>query len=317
MSIFGKKNDLDSYLKKHPETRVIAVCGTRGRISAINALGMLLGQIYTVTLGVNDEVDAGIILINAHEYEDIDKLQPALTVITGCDNDQDAQLCFALANRSGQVVLNYNDVLQQYASLLQNPEVTTYGDELPADYYFENHEHTVQEGQKGDIVTPQGEHIPVEVKILGEHNLRPLVMAAVVASKFGANREQIVAGISEMRPIHGRMSPAKGMRGSIIIDDSADPEAESIWLGLRAIYDYEAAARMIVIDDAAKLQGLNLELLTDILVLNPNPNPALGGNFHQFTEEIELINYLGSRLEEGGIVLLEIPLPEIIESYMW
>ncbi len=317
MSLFGKKNDLDNYLKKHPETRVVAVCGTRDRTPAINALGMLMGQLYTVTLGVNDDVDAGIILIDAHNYEKIDTLQPAVTVITGCDNDQDAQFCFALANRSGEVVLNYNDTPKQYAALLQNPEVTTYGQELPADYYFENHEHTVDGGQKGDIVNPRGEHIPVEVKILGEHNLLPLVMASIVSRRFGATREQVVAGISEIRPIQGRMSPARGMRGSIIIDDSADESAESIQRGLLALYHYDAPARMIVIDDANKLQNLDLDLLSDILILNETPNPALGEKFHQFTTEIELINYLGSRLEENGIVLLEIPLPEIIESYLW
>ena len=195
--------------------------------------------------------------------------------------------------------------------------MTTYGSELPADYYFENQEHTVENGQKGDIVNIEREHIPCEVKILGEHNLLPLVMAVVVAKKFGATREQIMAGIADVRPIQGRMSPARGMRGSIIIDDSADESADSIQKGLLALYDYEAPARAIVIDDLGKLAHINLDLISDVIVLTENPAPNLPEKVHQFTDRIELIHYLGGRLEKDGIVLLEIPIPEIIESYLW
>lgn len=36
-----------------------------------------------------------------------------------------------------------------------------------------------------------------------------------------------------------------------------------------------------------------------------------------FADEIEILNYLTPRLETDAIVLLEIPLPELIQSYIW
>ena len=74
----------------------------------------------------------------------------------------------------------------------------------------------------------------------------------------------------------------------------------------------------LIIDDAEKIKTINTELLTDICVLgsatgtDPD-NPKV----HYFEEEVDLIHYIGERAEEGGLILLEIPLPEIIESYIW
>ena len=318
MSLFKKKElSLQDYLKAHPNARTVAIAGTRGHASAINALGMVLGHTFVVALGANEDANPDIVLVDTRTDEDLSWLNPDITVITACDNDAAAQQFFALANRSKQVVINYNEVSKQYAALLQNPEVTTYGNELPADYYYENHEHTVTDGQKGDIVNIEREHIPVEAKILGEHNMRYLVMATIVAKKFGVTREQIIGGLEAVRPVYGRMSPARGLRGSYIIDDSADESPESIQLGLLALYSYDAAARILVIDDVMKLHNINLDLLTDVLVLTETPRDDLPEKFHQFATEIELINYLGGRLGENVLVLLEIPIPEIIESYLW
>jgi UDP-N-acetylmuramate-alanine ligase len=319
MSLFGKKKTsrMQDYLAQHPNARTVVITGSHGHTSAINAPGMILGHIFTVSLGAVDGASPDVVLIDTRLEDDLDWLNPDIAVVISCDNDEDARRAFNLANRAKKVVVNYNNVPNNYAHYLLNPEVTTYGNELPADYFFENHEHTVENGQKGDIVNIEREHIPVEAKILGEHNMRYLVMATIVAKKFGVTREQIIGGLEAVRPVYGRMSPARGLRGSYIIDDSADESPESIQLGLLALYSYDAAARILVIDDVMKLHNINLDLLTDVLVLTETPRDDLPEKFHQFATEIELINYLGGRLGENVLVLLEIPIPEIIESYLW
>ena len=59
-------------------------------------------------------------------------------------------------------------------------------------------------------------------------------------------------------------------------------------------------------------------MLSDVLILTDDipettPNPCV----HFFNDSLALMNYLGQRAEENGIVLLEIPMPEIIEEYLW
>ena len=224
---------------------------------------------------------------------------------------------FALANKAHRVVVNYNDVPQEFAKYLKNPEVTTYGDELPAHYYFENHDFDIN-GYTGDIVNPQREHIPVKIKILGEHNIRPITMAAAVAKYFGMERDDILKGIEEITPLHGRMSPARGLRGSIIIDDSSYISVDAVHNGIKTIEQLQSAAKMVVTDNTLRVSTLDMGLLTDVVIFGEKPKGEPDHpKVHYFTEEIDMVSYISSRLEPDGIVLLEIPLPEIIESYIW
>lgn len=313
---FSPKRHLERYFKKNPDVKLIVIAGSYGRKSANRALGLVLDQTFTVTMGVNSKIHPDIVIMDYVSSGEFPDVKPDVMVITSCLTDAEAKSFFALANKSQHVIINFNDVPQKYSKYLMNPEVTTYGDELPADYYFENHDFTLS-GQKGDIVNPDREHIPVSVKLLGEHNLRPLVMAAAVAKMFQVPREDIVKGIESVRPLHGRMSPGKGLKGSAIIDDSADDSIVSVEYGLKAIYALEAPSRILVTNDADKAKNFDRNLMSEILVLGPNKTGKEDGKIHYFDDELDLINYLGSRFEQGGIVLLEIPLPSIIESYIW
>jgi UDP-N-acetylmuramyl pentapeptide synthase len=207
-------------------------------------------------------------------------------------------------------------VPQAFAKYLKNPEVTTYGDELPADFYFENHDSGL-DGQSGDIVNPEREHIPVVVKLIGEHNMRPVVMACAVAKMFQIDREKILAGVSAIRPVHGRMSPAKGLHNSVILDDSASTSATSLKYGMQALYNIQAPDRILVTDDVRKLAKLDYDMVSEVLILGQKPVNNSNKKVLFFTDELDLISHLGERLDENCLVLLEIPLPEIIDSYLW
>ncbi len=313
---FGKPK-LIRYLQKNPKVKTVLVAGSYGRKSAIRALGIILGQKFAVSFGCNPKVQADIILLDYESAQSMPEFSPDITVITAARTDEEAQKYFAAANHSKATIINICDVPKDFIHYLQNENAVTYGDELPANYYFENTAQTF-EGQEGDIVNLDGEHIPIKIRLLGEHNVRPVLMACAVGRFFGMERAQILEGVASIAPIHGRMSPARGINGSYIIDDSADGTPDSVKYGLRAIYSIEAPARAIVISDLSELEGLNHDMLSDVLVLTNNP-PAQAPNedVHFFTDELSLVNYLGQRAEENGIILLEVPLPEIIEEYLW
>ena len=212
--------------------------------------------------------------------------------------------------------VNYSDVPQKYAKFLKNQNITTYGDELPADFYFENHDSGL-DGQKGDIVNPEREHIPVTVKLIGEHNMRPVVMACAVAKLFQIDRDHILEGIDAIRPVHGRMAPAIGIHNSIILDDSASTSLTSLKYGMRALYSIQAPDRILVTDDSRKLANIDYDLVSEVLILGDKPVNNKNKKVKFFTQDIELISHLGHRLDENCLVLLEFPIPEIIESYLW
>ncbi len=313
---FDAKSRLERYFRKNPQVKTIVIAGSYGRKSAIRCLGMILGQTLTVTMGVNDKADPDVVLLNYNTMVNFPEINPDIMVITSCETDDEAKAFFALANRAKHVFVNFSDVPQKFAKYLKNPEVTTYGDELPADFYFENHDAGL-DGQSGDIVNPEREHIPVTIKLIGEHNMRPVVMACAVAKLFQIDREHILAGVDAIRPVHGRMAPAKGIHNSIIIDDSASTSATSLKYGMRALYSIHAPDRILVTDDVRKLAKIDYDMISEVLILSNKAVEVNNKKVKFFASDIELIGHLGQRLDENCLVLLEIPIPEIIESYLW
>ncbi len=314
--IFDAKSKIERYFRRNPQVKTIVIAGSFGRKSAIRCIGMILGQALTVTMGVNPAADPDVVVLDYNSMANFPDFNPDIVVITSCETDEEAQKFFALANRAKHVIINYNDVPQQFAKYLRNPEITTYGDELPADFYFENHDAGL-DGQAGDIVNPEREHIPVVVKLIGEHNMRPVVMACAIAKLFQIDREKILAGVDAIRPVHGRMSPARGMHNSIILDDSASTSATSLKYGMQALYSIQAPDRILVTDDVRKLAKVDYDLVSEILILGQKPVNNTNKKILFFTNELDLISHLGARLDENCLVLLEIPLPEIIDSYLW
>ncbi|MCR4753818.1 MAG: hypothetical protein K5837_05415 [Candidatus Saccharibacteria bacterium] len=315
--MFGPKARIERYLKKNPQIKTIVVAGSYGRKSAIRALGMILGQQFVVTMGVNKNVDADIVILDYKSSADFPEIEPDIVVVTSCRTDEEAQRFFSIANIARRVFVNFNDVPQEFAKYLKNPNIYTYGDELPADFYFENSSFSL-DGYEGDFIDEERDRLHVKIKILGEHNIRPIIMACAVGKQFQIPKEKLIAGTDSIVPLHGRMSPAKGIGGTIVIDDSAYVAADDVKLGCATIMALESPAKTVIIDDAEKIKTINTELLTDICVLGSTTgtdpeNPKI----HYFEEEVDLIHYIGERAEEGGLILLEIPLPEIIESYIW
>ncbi len=315
--LFGAKARLERYFRKNPQVKTIVVTGSFGRKSAIRALGMILGQQFVVTMGVNKDVDADIVILDYKSSFEFPDIEPDMVIITSCRTDEEAQRYFAIANVARRVMINFNDVPQEFAKYLKNPNVFTYGDELPADFYFENNEFSLN-GYEGDFIDEERDRLHVKIKILGEHNIRPIIMACAVGKQFQIPKEKLIAGTEAIVPLHGRMSPAKGIHGTIVIDDSAYIAADDTRLGCATIFMLESPAKTLVIDDVRKIENIDTQLLTDICVLgNTSGVDPNNKKIHFFDEEVDLIHYLGERAEEGGLILLEVPLPEIIESYIW
>ncbi|MBR6961557.1 hypothetical protein IKH79_02210 [Candidatus Saccharibacteria bacterium] len=314
--IFDSKSRIERYFRRNPQIKTIVIAGSFGRKSAIRCIGMILGQALTVTMGVNRDADPDVVLLDYNSMSQFPDIRPDIVVVTSCESDEEAKGFFALANRARHVLVNYCDVPQQYAKYLQNPNLTTYGDDLPADYYFELHDSGL-DGQKGDIVDLDRHHFPATVKLIGEHNLRPVVMAFAIAQLFQIDDERIKDGIDNIRPVHGRMSPAKGLHNAIILDDSASTSATSLKYGMQALYSIQAPDRIVVTDDVRKLANLNYDMVSEVLILGGKATREVNPKVKFFKEDIDLINHLGQRLDENCLVLLEIPIPEIIDSYLW
>ena len=311
------KTRMEKYFRKNPDIKTIVILGSYGRKSAIHALGTVLSQDFVVTMGVNKKLHPDIVILDYKSMAEFPEIEPDLAVITSIASDEEAKAFFNLANKAKRIMLNFVDVPQEYAKYLMNPNIMTYGDELPANFYFENHDFTT-EGYVGDLVDDEGDRIGVKLQVLGEHNIRPITMSAAVAKLFMVQRQHILDGVESIHTLNGRMQPCKGLNDSLIIDDSADIGETSVYYGLRAIYAMDAPSRIVVTDNLAKMGKFDEAHIDEVVILGPKVEHNIkGAKINFFDTEIELVNYLGKHFEPKGIILLEIPLPQIIEGRLW
>jgi hypothetical protein len=86
---------------------------------------------------------------------------------------------------------------------------------------------------------------------------------------------------------------------------------------MQALYSIQAPDRILVTNDVRKLAKIDYDLVSEVLILSPKPVENGNKKVLFFSNELDLVSHLGERLDENCLVLLEIPLPEIIDSYLW
>ncbi|MFV0485456.1 MAG: hypothetical protein ACK5MU_04520 [Candidatus Saccharimonadales bacterium] len=312
---FGPNHRIEKYFKKNPGVKLIVVAGSFGRRSAIQAIGNILGQALTISVGINHSETMDVVIMDFNSSAKFPDLKPDFMVITSCRTDDEAQKYFELANKSHNVFVNYNDVPEKFSKYLKNPNVATYGDEMPADYYFENADFNI-EGWRGVFKGPDGASVPAHVRLLGEHNLRPVTMAVALGHLFHVPEDKIIEGVEAIRPLMGHLKPGRGINGSIVIDDSADISKTSVNLALRAIYMLDAPSRVLVLGGLTPGVEIDKDFVSQVLVMDSMGLHQNEGILHFFKTEVDLLAHLAKRMEPDGIVLLEYPLANIIDSYI-
>ena len=85
------------------------------------------------------------------------------------------------------------------------------------------------------------------VHVIGEHGLHALVAAAAVAGELGLKTEQIADGLAAHQPVKGRMQLLRGLRDSLIIDDTYNASPEAMIEALNVLYSAPATQRIAVL----------------------------------------------------------------------
>lgn len=159
-----------------------------------------------------------------------------------------------LAEFSKMVLINRDDIAGRFASYLNNSNLSTYGTSGAAEYRFVDESFTIESGHVGLVVTPKNpDGFQATIDVVGEHNLRPAIAAAAVASQLGMTNQQIAAGLAKIRPVHGRMNILRGVNDSMIIDDSYNSSPLAASSALQTLYTLQAPQRIAVLGSMNEL----------------------------------------------------------------
>jgi UDP-N-acetylmuramoyl-tripeptide--D-alanyl-D-alanine ligase len=190
-------------------------------------------------------------------------LRPYMAVITGVTPEHMeffqtmeavAREELAAADFSELAVINRDDIDGSYAALMTNANLTTYGTTGAAEYRFEQQDFTIENGYTGMVIGPEfSEPLPVSVKLVGEHSLRPAMGAVAVAVKLGLSPAEISQGLSQLRAVPGRMNVLRGIDETIIIDDSYNSSPLAASSALQALYGLQVPQRIAILGSMNEL----------------------------------------------------------------
>lgn len=81
----------------------------------------------------------------------------------------------------------------------------------------------------------QGDRYPLALSLAGNHNVTNALAAAAAAYALGFDIEQIRTGLSRVVPVPGRVEPANGIRGSLLINDAYNANPNSFRAALNVL----------------------------------------------------------------------------------
>ncbi|MES2876575.1 MAG: UDP-N-acetylmuramoyl-tripeptide--D-alanyl-D-alanine ligase [Patescibacteria group bacterium] len=165
-----------------------------------------------------------------------------------------AQEELSLANFSELAIINRDDIDGRFSQYLTNQNIDTYGTTAAAEFRIEVKDFDVAHGYSGWLVLSGfAETYPVDIRVIGEHSLRPICGAVAVAIKLGMGPSEVVQGVEDITPVHGRMNLLRGTEGSTLIDDTYNSSPASAEAALQTLYSIQSPQRIALLGSMNEL----------------------------------------------------------------
>jgi UDP-N-acetylmuramoyl-tripeptide--D-alanyl-D-alanine ligase len=247
--------------------RVVAVTGSNGKTSTKNMLRIILekfGNTISPIESYNNEVGAPISMLKADFETDFLVAELGAGGIGSikylaemCQPDVAVELKVGLAHvgefggiettfeikselvkalrDSSQVILNADDSLVTQMAQFTNAEKTWFGTNEGADVRAENIALTLT-GTRFDLLV-NGETLgPVNLRILGEHQVMNALASLAVAKVLGLDIRSAIASLEELDLAERwRMQLLSGPNGSLVINDAYNASPDSMRAALQTL----------------------------------------------------------------------------------
>lgn len=161
----------------------------------------------------------------------------------------------------GVAILDYDDPIVREMAKSTNAKILTYGFEEGAEMRATNFESKITDSEKEGIfgfttfkLNYKGSAVPVKLSnVLGIHQVYPALAAAVVGIIFNLNLVELSEGLRKYKSLPGRMKLIKGIKNSLIIDDSYNAAPLSTLGALECLQQFEQKRRIAVLGDMLEI----------------------------------------------------------------
>lgn len=164
------------------------------------------------------------------------------------------------------------------------------------------------------LVGPNGS-VPVQLNLLGYHNIANALAAAAAASALGVALEHIAAGLQQLQPVKGRGVAQMLSNGVRLIDDSYNANPASIRAATDVLAGFSGRTLLVLGDmgelgewaeqshvDVGCYAAGKVDALLAVGPLMKHAVEAFGAGGRHFTDQQSLIEAL--QLEQGNTTIL-------------
>lgn len=200
-------------------------------------------------------------------------------------------------------------------------KIVFYGKEFGSVYKIENIL-KIKEGFSFSISFKSKKIIDASYKALSEVQLYSICAAVAVAKKFGISDEKIKKAIKEAVSFSGRMQKLKGIKNSMIIDDTYNASPRAVQMALDALYAQEATQRIAILGMMNELGKMseeehkkvgeycNPKLLDLVVTVGKNANLFLakaarenGCEVYEAKNSTDAGNFIKNKIKKGAVIL--------------
>jgi len=166
----------------------------------------------------------------------------------------------ACLKEDGVAILNYDDqIIRGMVKGLQ-AKVLTYGLKEKADVRATNYDLKISPStalgtsELNFKLEFRGSSVPAKlVNVLGVQHLYSVLAASAVGIVFDMNLVEIVEALKEIQPLPGRMCMIKGIKNTLIIDDSYNAALLSMEAALDSLRVFENKRKIVVLGDMLEI----------------------------------------------------------------
>lgn len=283
--------DLAKYWRiKHP-LPLIAVSGSCGKTttkemiaSILNTfccavktegnLNNLIGMPLTL-FGINNRHNAAVVELGISEKGEMTRLAniciPDVAVLTNIGEAHlktfkniEGVACakaeiFSELKSDGIAVINIDDqwIVKTAESVKQRK--ITFSIKSTADVFLK--EYSKNNGSMSAVFNVNGDDTEVNINGYGIHNLSNAAAAIAAAVAVGAKKQDVIEGLKNYKPLHGRMEPIKLENDITVIDDTYNANPASVEASLRSLSDLSPQSL------SGGMKGRKIAVLGDMLEL--------------------------------------------------
>lgn len=224
---------------------------------------------------------------------------------------------------SDQVIYNADMVEEAYISMMPTNAISYSIHNVSSAYHLANIYHSAN-GLEGDIKYQEEIFLHINHEVISEVQLYSVLASVIVGNSLGLKKTEILDGISNIKPVPGRLRRLKGINNSIIIDDSYNSSPEAVKAVLETMKGIESNQKIAILGNMNELGSISEEahknigelcdpsFLSMVITIGKDANSHLapaaelaGCNVRRFEDPYSIGDFLQTVIEPGATILVK------------